>query len=302
MLKDTIDIHATSVEYSKFFIDEQGNQQTIFDFGNMYVGQFSEIQGYLVNNSPKKLKFRTNFRLGFKISPEEFTFVQSPSELGHEQTERIMHCEPAAGEVASFSQIPIRFICKSKITYKEQIYTKNYAITPQGEEVNYQQSQKMENEFKPDSTHEYSVLFDFFEEEPIILQLKGNTNCPLIKVEKTIFQFGDCASHECRHIGFKVTNINPTNKVELVFPKIPNFSIEPNHVIMDNKPSVELIAAFEPKNIGKFDTTQALILNKIYEIPLRFFGISSAVGKKEQGKRGPEGLVKDFEKRKTFVN
>lgn len=145
-------------------------------------------------------------------------------------------------------------------------------------------------------------MFDFFEEEPIILQLKGNTSCPLIKVEKTIFQFGDCASHEFRHIGFKVTNINPSNKVELMFPKIPNFSIEPSHVIMDNKTSVDLVAAFEPKNIGKFDTTQALILNKIYDIPLRFFGISSAVGRKEQVKRGPEGLSRDFEKRKTFVN
>lgn len=70
LLKDTIDIHATSVEYSKFFIDAEGNQQTAFDFGNMYVGQFSEIQGFLVNNSPKKLKFKSNFRLGLKVSPE----------------------------------------------------------------------------------------------------------------------------------------------------------------------------------------------------------------------------------------
>jgi hypothetical protein len=49
-----------------------------------------------------------------------------------------------------------------------------------------------------------------------------------------------------------------------MFPKIPNFYIDPNHVIMDNKSSVDLVAAFEPKNIGKYDTTQALILNKLY--------------------------------------
>lgn len=49
---------------------------------------------------------------------------------------------------------------------------------------------------------------------------------------------------------------------------------------MDNRTDVELVAAFEPKNIGKFDTTQSLILNKLYEIPLRFFGISSTQGKK----------------------
>lgn len=64
-----------------------------------------------------------------------------------------MHCEPAAGEVKDFSQIPIKFICKSKITYKELIYTKNYAITAPGEEVNYNHSQKLEQDFKPENFH-----------------------------------------------------------------------------------------------------------------------------------------------------
>lgn len=41
LLKNTIDIHATSVEYSKFFIDQEGNQQSSFDFGVMYVGQYA---------------------------------------------------------------------------------------------------------------------------------------------------------------------------------------------------------------------------------------------------------------------
>lgn len=148
---------------------------------------------------------------------------------------------------------------------------------------------KLEQDFKPENAHEYSVLFDFYDEEPLILQLKGSTSCPLIKVERTVFQFGDCASHDFRHIPFKVENVNPSSKVELTFPKIPNFSIEPSHVVMDNKSASELVAAFEPKNIGKFDTTQALIVNKLYEVPLRFFGISSTAGRKEANRRGPEG-------------
>ena len=63
-----IDISATSVDYFIFVIDENGNQTTSFDFGNMYFGQAKEVEGYLVNNSPKKFRFKTKFLLGLQSS------------------------------------------------------------------------------------------------------------------------------------------------------------------------------------------------------------------------------------------
>ena len=63
-----IDISATSVDYFIFVIDENGNQTTSFDFGNMYFGQIKEVEGYLVNNSPKKFRFKTKFLLGLQSS------------------------------------------------------------------------------------------------------------------------------------------------------------------------------------------------------------------------------------------
>lgn len=124
----------------------------MFDFGDMYVGQFSEITAYLINNSPKSVSFKTVIRNGLKISQEEFNLVQSPAELGHEQNEKILFCEPDHGEVKSFSQIKIKLICKSRISYKDQIYTKNYALTPYGEEINYAES-NLETAFKPSNSH-----------------------------------------------------------------------------------------------------------------------------------------------------
>ena len=187
--------------------------------------------------------------------------MQSPAELGHEQNERILFCEPDQGEVKSFSQIKVKLICKSRLTYKDQIYTRNYSLTPLGEEIVYPERQRLEEEFQASNSHEYSVLFEFDDNEPLVIQTKGNTHCPLIKLEKNLFQFGDCPSHEERQIAFVVKNVIPSRKVSLSFPKIPNFSIEPNKINLEHKEEIELSAIFEPKNIGKFDTIQALLVN-----------------------------------------
>jgi hypothetical protein len=59
-----IHVNATSVEFNRFLIDENGNQTASIDFGGMFLGQLKEIDAYLVNNTPKTLRFRVNFRLG----------------------------------------------------------------------------------------------------------------------------------------------------------------------------------------------------------------------------------------------
>jgi hypothetical protein len=39
-------------------------------------------------------------------------------------------------------------------------------------------------------------MFEFDDNEPLVLQMKGNTSCPQIKLEKNLFKFGDCPSHQ----------------------------------------------------------------------------------------------------------
>ena len=86
LVKDQIDIHATSVDFSRFVIDDKGNQTFSFDFGTLYVGEENIIRGFIVNNSPKKMKFKTIFRKGYLTSMEEFAMIQTPSEIGTEQS------------------------------------------------------------------------------------------------------------------------------------------------------------------------------------------------------------------------
>lgn len=70
LVKDQIDIHATPVDYARFIVDDKGNQTLSFDFGTLFTGQAHTIKGFIVNNSPKKMKFKSFFRKGFLSSVE----------------------------------------------------------------------------------------------------------------------------------------------------------------------------------------------------------------------------------------
>jgi hypothetical protein len=65
LVKDTIDIHATAVEFARFIVDDKGNQTTSFDFATLFIGQEAVIKAFVVNNSPKVMKFKTFFRKGY---------------------------------------------------------------------------------------------------------------------------------------------------------------------------------------------------------------------------------------------
>ena len=104
LVKDSIDIHATSVDHSRYIVDERNNQTTSFDFGTLFVGEESVVKAFIVNNSPKRMFFKTVFRKGYLVSAEEFINVQTPSEIGSEQSERVMFMEPESGSVEPFQE------------------------------------------------------------------------------------------------------------------------------------------------------------------------------------------------------
>lgn len=70
LVKDRIDIHATPVDFARFIVDDKGTQTFSFDFNTLFVGETSIIKGFIVNNSPKKMKFKSFFRKGYLSSVE----------------------------------------------------------------------------------------------------------------------------------------------------------------------------------------------------------------------------------------
>lgn len=74
------------------------------------------------------------------------------------------------------------------------------------------------------------------------------------------------------------------SKVDLSFQKIPNFTLVPSHNTLRPHESTTFKILFEPKTIGKIDSVQKLLINKIYDIDLRFFGIATS-GESKSRKR-----------------
>ena len=76
-----------------------------FDFGTLFVGEESVLRAFVVNNSPKRMSFKTVFRKGYLVSPEEFINVQTPNEIGSEQSERVMFMEPENAVIEPFQEL-----------------------------------------------------------------------------------------------------------------------------------------------------------------------------------------------------
>lgn len=94
-------------------------------------------------------------------------------------------------------------------------------------------------------------------------------------MQKDLFQFGDCYLKDTKQEYFWVENKSQVSKAEISFNKIPNFSIFPNSFSLRPLEKLQVRAQFEPKTIGKFDVIQKLMINKIYELDMRLFGIAT---------------------------
>jgi hypothetical protein len=95
----------------------------------------------------------------------------------------------------------VRFYCRTKVNYRDRVFTKSFALTPADQEgaINHK---KNANEFKPENIYEYSLMLTSEGDDPIILQLKANAVCPQVKLENDLFKFGDCSVRESRELTF----------------------------------------------------------------------------------------------------
>ena len=61
---NSIDVNATCVDYMQFIIDKEGKEMMNVTFGDVLFGQTVKKSGFLVNNSPEKLKFNSSYLQG----------------------------------------------------------------------------------------------------------------------------------------------------------------------------------------------------------------------------------------------
>ncbi|EGR27619.1 hypothetical protein IMG5_193180 [Ichthyophthirius multifiliis] len=287
-----IEVNATSVKFMKFIIDQTGLDVTSFDFGTFYYGMKKQIVGYLVNNTPKKYKFKTRFRQGILYNLDDMANIQPPNVFGRELTERIMSCEPSEGIIDSYSQVQLLFTCLSKVDYNSQVWVDKYCIDKDEEMI-----PKIQD-------FAYSAMFDFEGEQldSIIVHLTGRGICPMVKIDQQIVQFGDCKVFEHKTLPLCIQNRNNQIPVDIQLNTIPGFQFEPKEMVLKPGEKINVLATFRPRNIGQFkQKLQVLLINRSYSLRVKLIGEATEISKLSASfKRGPEGLPEDFQLQKSL--
>ncbi|EWS70940.1 flagellar associated protein, putative (macronuclear) [Tetrahymena thermophila SB210] len=291
-LQKVIDINATIVEFTQFLIDDSGNQTTQFDFGTFYYGQEKKIHGFLVNNTPKKYKYKVNFRFGLLYSAEDIASLQTPNEVGREQTEKIMSIEPSEGVIDSYSQLPIVFKCHSQVHPKHQFWTQSYAIS--------------KDEMNADvEDYSYSAIFSYDGQQsnPTIIHVTGRGICPTIKLSKNLIQYGECNVNDYKDCKLEIENRNRDIPISISCSKIPYFTLSPATAVINPQSKAVFVASFQPKAVGSFQKNmQILLFNGAYKLDLKMLGKALDISEKTITKRGPETLPENFENERKFLD
>ena len=299
-----IEVIATSVvQQMSIVFEEGGGPQTDINFGLLYHGQKKECSAFLVNNGPKEMNFKFFFhpnksRRDFNGNYDSDDFSSTPEEAGLEMTQRILSAEPVSGFVKPYSQIPIKFLCKTKIKKQEKGW--KVTLSPEYDINNKDKAKNLRDQLNK-TEHFQSLAAVKFEEafvnkltakdveedfcKTITVYMEVKALFPDITIDKTSLNFWECNVKEKKVIQIVITNKNDDLPIDFNFGKIPHFTVEPSKGII--KPSlgsslsqVTVNVYFHPENIGKFaDVLVMKYVNNMYEIPIRIFGICKGINK-----------------------
>ena len=299
-----IEVIATSVvQQMSIVFEEGGGSQTDINFGLLYHGQRKECSAFLVNNGPKEMAFKFFFhpnksRRDFNGNYDTDDFSSTPEEAGLEMTQRILSAEPVQGFVKPYSQIPIKFLCKTKIKKQEKGWKvtlcPEYDINNKNKPKNLRDQLNKTEHFQSLAAVKFEEAFvnkltakdveeDFCKTISVYMEVKALF--PDITIDKTSLNFWECNVKEKKVITIVITNKNEELPIDFSFGKIPHFTVEPCKGIIkpsygQNLSQVSVSVYFHPENIGKFaDVLVMKYVNNMYEIPIRIFGICKGVKK-----------------------
>lgn len=278
--------------------EEGGGPTTEINFGMLYHGQSKECSGFLVNNGPKEIAYKFFFhpdKRREEINLDDSDFACTPEEAGIEMTQRILAAEPQGGRIKSYTQIPIKFVCKTKIPDKPIGWRSHLC---EEYEHNHKDNDSLKAELLKPSLFKSTAAVKF--EEAFVTRVSAKDSedkiCPTISVymevkaiypditlDKTMLNFWDCKLHEQKIITISITNKNDELPVDFSFSKVPHFTVKPSSgVINPNTRFPPIVVTFHPENYGNFsDVIVFRYVSNMYEIPIRVFGLCKDIGNKQ---------------------
>jgi hypothetical protein len=151
---------------------------------------------------------------------DENNYLQTPLEAGLEQTMRVMTIEPSSGVANAYSQIPIKFMCKSKVQDDHKIWTRNYSMAKENETVE-----------QLEVVHQYTALFNFGgRDESKVILMTSKSICPCLRFSTTLLDFGECSVNERKDLRIWAENKHTDKTIFLKCPNVSHFYVTPEKV------------------------------------------------------------------------
>lgn len=294
--REPISLNAVIVRQVLSVVFENGAGQTSeIDFRSLFFGEERECNAVLVNNGPKALPFtihigKDNAREGENYSGD-YDVIKAPREVGLELMESEMSVEPISDVVQAYSELPIKFRCRTKKSPKFRV-----------QEVTNRNDEEPKSVGQDKSAIDYHVVahLTYEDNQEIPIVMKAHAILPRVSLQTSI-QFGECAVNERLDTTLRIDNDTEELSVPFEFKKIAHFHTDPKK---DKLPPIGhrfIDMAFKPKNLGVFSSTMMLeLVGGIYTVPIKLYGISRKIGSKMKQKRGPEATKQDFIEPKKF--
>ena len=304
-----IDVNATSVEHHLSIVfEEGGGQKSSLNFGTLYMGEKREYPASLVNNGPRPVNFNVKFLQGIRnldddLHIEDEAFV-SPNEAGRELTERVLTTFPLSGDVPAYSQIPIKFVCRTKKTNKTAGFSDHTKRDrPKSSESQSIVANEEKYEIKPNEYSSVAVMAFDITHEPLKVQMMAKACFPDLKLNKQMLQFGECPTNGRKDFTLTIKNKNEDLPIDFNFTKVANFKMDPQKGKLMPATKHTINVSFEPKNFGIFNNIVKLnFLKNAYQIPITLMGASNSQQEKEKKIRGPLASKEDFVPKRSYLS
>ena len=296
-----IEVIATSVfQQLSVVFEEGGGPSTEINFGMLYYGQSKECSAFLVNNGPKSIEYNFFFHPDKRkedISPDDSEYVCTPEAAGIEMTQRILSASPINGVIKPYSQIPIKFICNTKMP-KDENKSKVY-ISEEYEKIQHKSEKEKSapalfistaaikfDEYIPLYKREKELIKSTDDDNkictPVTVYMEVKCIDPIITIDKPSLNFWESKLHEQKIIPLVITNRNEELPIDFNFNKIPHFTVVPIKGVIMPRETQTIHVSFHPENYGNFNDTLILkYINNIYSLPIKVFGICKEKGDKK---------------------
>lgn len=161
---------------------------------------------------------------------DDSDFICTPQEAGEQMTQRKLSAFPLIGTIKPFTQIPLTFICKTKLPKREK-GNRNHVLENQFSNEKEMSTKKKNDLLQAKSYFSTAAIkFDDLDKNaknhdnkianPISIFMTVSAILPYITLDKTMVNFWDCKLKERKFVEIKISNKNEDLPIDFVFNKV----------------------------------------------------------------------------------